>query len=441
MKWLKSFFDEDSDWYAPAAIAIGLYTLYQAANVNRWTIAGWPRPMVLAAVFGLIFAICKYAKIPGARWWGIPWVVFLVVGQGINASLANWSLWRIVGLLAMITMCLGFAATYFTEWFGSGDVEEDESDEKKDKPFLSLVLLFRESPFLDAAVLSRLASKAWDIPVSNASSEDDESGEEEADLEHSAFIVGDAPLFIVKHPAAFVMVHHFDRPYFDDSAAAAEDIVERRVQRAVAEHQAWTAVDVVTWLGDDENPDAAAYRLVARLLAELADDNVLAVFDPAEGRLFAYDPETERKLRSDDPLAELREPYYSPVISVPDEDPAMIAAVAEARQRWPEFVTAFENRSPEGPPFLIKAPVGPEGDEEFIWIEVTGIESDIIYGALGNEPAAIPNLKMGDRVRIPLAKLNDWFCAINGKQAGGFTLKVIADHARRNRKDESGADE
>lgn len=438
-KWLKKLWDDD--WYAPCAIAIGLFFLYRAGIDNRWTIAGWPRPSLLSAVFGLVFAIGKYTGMPGARWWGIPWLIFLIVATAIDVHLKGWTAWGIFGLVWICLMLAHFLVTYFTRWLEDED-EQDESEENDGKPFLSLVLLFRESPYLDAEVLARLATKAWGIPVSGSSAQEDSPEEEnESEDDDKAFIVGDAPLFMGKHPNAFVIVHHFDRQYFDDSAAAAEDMVELRLRKAIEEHSAWTAVDVVRWMGDEDDAEAGSYRLVARLLAELADENVLAVFDPDAGMLFAYDPETERKLRSDDPRAELREQYYSPVIRVPDDDPAMLAAVAEARARWPEFVAAFEQRDPDAKvPYIIKAPIGPEGGEEFIWIEVTGIESDIIYGTLGNEPAAIPNLKMGDRVRVPLAKLNDWFCVIDGQQVGGFTLKVIADHAKGQREEEPDED-
>lgn len=446
MKWLTRWFDDDVDWYPPCAGLLSVYFLYQAFTQNRWLFEGFPRPSVLSAICGLIFAIGYPLKMPGARWFGIPWLLFLNIAHIINATLNGWSIWNGCGMLAFLVMAVHYVWLYFFEKpaleraVADAVEEEQESNESESeqegKPFLSLVLLFRESPYLDADVLARLGTKAWDMPMRTG---DDVPGDEKIDVtrpsETSAggIVISDDPPFIIKHPEAILLVHHFDSPYFDDPAAVAEDLVERRVRRAVAEHRAWTSVDVMTWFGDDQT-EAAPYRVVARLLAELADDNVLAVVDPAAQQIFTYDPETERKLRSIDPRAELRELYYAPVISVPDEDPAMIAAVEEARRRWPEFVAAFEQRSPDvKSPFIVKAPVGPAGNEEFIWIEVTGIEADTIYGNLGNEPAAIPNLKLGDRVRVPVAKLNDWLCLINGEPCGGFTLKVIAEHARRRR--------
>ncbi|WP_425615664.1 DUF2314 domain-containing protein [Anatilimnocola sp. NA78] len=435
MKWLTRWFDDDVDWYAPAAVLISLYTLYWAIAENRWTIADWPRPMVLAAIFGIVFAICKFLKVPGARWWGIPWVLLLFLAMLINASLNGWTMWSISSVLGVGLMAAGFGVTYFY----LSDKDEESAADENDKPFLSLVLLFREQPYLDAAVLARLASKAWGISVTKSSDEDDSapSDNDNADGDETAFVVGDPPLFMIKHPQAFLIVHHHDQQYFDDSESAAEDMVERRLHHAILEHRAWTAVDVVSWLGPEANSETIAYQLVARLLAELADDNVLAIFDPDAGRMFAYDPETEQKLRGEDPRGELERQYHAPIIAIPDDDPAMMAAVAEAKARWPEFVAAFESRDRNvDHQFNVKGPIGTKGDQEFIWIKVSSIEDKVIFGTLGNDPARVPNLKLGDRVRFEISQLNDWIYLLEGEMIGGFTVKVISEYANRPQEDE-----
>jgi uncharacterized protein YegJ (DUF2314 family) len=112
----------------------------------------------------------------------------------------------------------------------------------------------------------------------------------------------------------------------------------------------------------------------------------------------------------------------------------MQAAVAEAHQRWNEFVAGFEARSPDdNTPFAIKAPFGSDDNTEFMWVEVTGIENDVVYGLLKNEPADIPNLHEGDRVKVSVADINDWLAVIDGEPVGGFTLKVLTEEAKRPR--------
>jgi uncharacterized protein YegJ (DUF2314 family) len=432
MKFLKRWLDPDFDWNPPAAILLGLYFIYQAISRNRWLIEGYPRPSLLSAVCGLIFGIGVLLKMPGARWFGIPWLLFLLLSYTIDSTLDGWTLGRIGGVLVLLLMGASFAWLYF---FNGPEQEEQAAEESEanedesDRPFLSLVLLFREPPYLDADVLARLATKAWGIPIGT-----DGEGEE-----RQGFAVGEAPTFILKHPHGFAMVHHFDEPYFDDPASVAAELPERRVQRAVAEHRAWTSVDLHVWSSDEPDEEAAAYRAIARLLAELADDNVLAVIDPAAQRVFAYDPETEQKLRGENPRNELRRAHHAPVISVPDDAPEMLAAVEEARRRWPEFVAAFEQRSPDAKSrFSVKAPLGLPGEEEFIWISVTSIEAEKIYGTLGNDPVAIPNLKQGDKVSVSVSKVNDWIYLRDDELCGGFTVKVVAEHSRRAREKRSG---
>ena len=107
----------------------------------------------------------------------------------------------------------------------------------------------------------------------------------------------------------------------------------------------------------------------------------------------------------------------------------MIEAVAEARDRWPEFVEAFHERR-EGEWFSVKVPVTVDGVTEFIWVEVTGIEPEYIHGTLGNDPVDLGGLKMGDVVEVPVAELNDWSIRYpDGDSHGMFTLEAI-DRAR-----------
>jgi uncharacterized protein YegJ (DUF2314 family) len=332
------------------------------------------------------------------------------------------------------------AAVYYYWQLFRYSLGKDESGEEG-RPFLSLVLLFREPRYLDSTILASLASRAWDADIT-VSRDDEEDGGEPADSgfpddSRRGYVVGEPPLFIVMHPSALCIVHHFDRPYMDDPEATAAEVKELRIRQAIRDHRAWTAVDVMQWFGEEDGT-AGAYRLIARLLAELADDNVLAVVDSAASRIYCYDPETERKLRSDNPLSALREEYYAPIISVDSDDADMQAAVAEARRRSPEFIAAFESRQPDDTAFAVKAPFGEEGRVEFMWAEVTGIENDVIYGKLLNEPANVPGLHEGDRVTIPVADLNDFLCKVKGEAVGGFTMKVLAARAKQPPRHEQG---
>jgi uncharacterized protein YegJ (DUF2314 family) len=431
MRAIRHWLDDTKNHWAIAAIGFAVFGLVQAAVVNKWTIDGWPRPTILAAIAGIAFGTAIIAHKPWARWLGIPWVLLLGLVQVINATLSGWDLWDIIVCVILLLMAVAYYFVFFKP-------ESGDEGEREKKPLLSLVLLLREPRYLDSTVLASLASQAWDIHVDGTPTSDEVERKDNSDeVDDQAFVVGEPPLFMAKHPSAWCLIHDFDRPYFDDPASAAEDVIEVRARNAILQHQAWISVDVVQWLGDGDSM-SGAYRLIARLLAELADDNVLAVVDPDASKIYAYNPETERKLRSDNPLNELRTPYYVPVIAVPPDDSKMQAAVNEARLRWPEFLAAFVRRNADSSDhFLIKAPFG-EGDHlEFMWMEVSSVENDVIYGILGNEPASIPDLREGDQVRSTVADINDWMYVVDGEPVGGFTLKVIAEQASRSKDSES----
>ena len=435
LKLLWKWFDDVRNGWAFAGLLVGGYVIALAAVSNRWLLAGWPRPSLVMAVTGIVMAVGFLLRKAWAKWFGLAWLALAITVEVTNGALLGWSLSRffIIALMAAGTVL------YYLQVFRlpTGDRAQTDDSSGDDKPFLSLVLLVREHRFLDATILASLISKAWNIEVSagsddGAAASDAESTSGDSD-DPPAFVVGDSPVFMVGHPLGMFLVHNHDRTYFDEPNEVAESLGELRVKKAVLEHQAWISVDLLHWYAEGD-PTSTAYRMIARVVAELADDNVLAVLDTNSQRVFAYGPETERKLRSDDPVAELRRPFYAPVITVDSEDPAMEAAVAEARKRWPEFVAAFEHRpADDEAPFLVKAPFG-EGDAvEFIWVKVTGIENDMIYGTLGNEPVDVPSLQEGDRVTVHTADVNDWLCVKNEQPVGGFTIQVLNDRAKAHR--------
>jgi len=109
--------------------------------------------------------------------------------------------------------------------------------------------------------------------------------------------------------------------------------------------------------------------------------------------------------------------------------------VEKARASWARFVSAYEASAGEN--FSVKAPVTAADNTEFIWISVTAIEGDLIYGELANDPADLGKLKLGSKVSVPLADLNDW-CYIDreGQLTGGFTIEAVHKASRRSRRRE-----
>jgi uncharacterized protein YegJ (DUF2314 family) len=302
-------------------------------------------------------------------------------------------------------------------------VETDDEDDSEEL-MVSLVALLPDLPYFDASILARLAGEAWGILVGT---EDEE--------EETAFIVGESPHFLAKFENYFFAIHYVDTPYFESPEEITDYAPDSRIQHAILNHEAWISIDLLQ--ADDEKEEHArkqeAYRLLGKLLAELIDVYCLAIFCPETGSIFAYHPSFQEKLTGEDPFKQLLDMEYPPVIEVNADDPRMKAAVDKARSHWPEFVTGFENRSNEQT-FSVKTPLRDGKEREYIWINVTAIENNIIYGKLGNEPVNLPRFKLDDTVRVPVQELNDWIYTTGDDFHGGFTLEVLTQTAKEKSK-------
>lgn len=336
----------------------------------------------------------------------------------------------VIGAACLMT---GAAIAWFEQ---RGEPEGEEEDE----PMQSIVLLLREPRYLDGAILQKVASDAWGADVVLAEDEEDDEEEDEDDEEEpndlsdsQPTIFGEEAPFMCMYWPALLVIHNTPQPYFEDPEAVMSEIHERRVAEAVRTHGAWMSVDLLTWMADGEPRLTEVDRLIGQLLAEFADDNCTAVIDLVSSQIYPFDPETIDKLRSDDPREALAERYFAPMISISPDDPEMIEAVNTAKRRWPEFVAAFEQRSLDDDEqhFGVKARFEQNDNVEYIWLSVTAIEGDMIYGELGNEPVHVTTLKIGDRIRVPVDELNDWLhINSDGEHAGGFTIDVLAQRQR-----------
>jgi uncharacterized protein YegJ (DUF2314 family) len=169
-------------------------------------------------------------------------------------------------------------------------------------------------------------------------------------------------------------------------------------------------------------------------MAGLLDENCLLILLPDTGLAYPINEDTEAALRSKDPVGALEETLKLPIIEVPEDDPLMKKAAEAARQGWPRFVAAYEARAGES--FAVKAPVTHSGNTEFIWITVTAIEGETVYGELANDPGDLGPLKHGSKVTVPVADLNDW-CYVDseGKLTGGFSIEAVRKASRRRRRE------
>ena len=306
-----------------------------------------------------------------------------------------------------------------------------DDDSAPDKPLISIVLLLQSSRYMDSDFVASEVQSAWGGRFASGDEVDDDTDDD------AHFVVGESPLFVIKSEHGMFVVHNHNSPYFGDVDEVTESIGELRLREAVASHQAWLSVDLMNAF-DQSMPPEEFYPLIIRLIYEFADDNVLAVMRPETGQINLWNDDVlEALLRPDGTESFSRVSAQPAVIPVAQDDPLMIAAVEEARSRWPEFVNAFAQRT-ELERYSVKAPVTVGETTEFIWISVTGLEPEYIHGTLGNEPVALEGLTLGSQVEVPVADLNDW-CILKTREEdpiGLFTVKAVAEAQRRMTQDQ-----
>ncbi len=114
------------------------------------------------------------------------------------------------------------------------------------------------------------------------------------------------------------------------------------------------------------------------------------------------------------------------VAVIPDDDPRLTAAAAEAGRRFPEFLAALAARQP-GDAFAVKVPFADDYGREFMWVTVSRVDSTHVVGRLDNRPTVVRAVRAGPKVRVPRKAVNDWLFVRAGEAKGGFTLAVVRD--------------
>lgn len=390
----------------------------------------WPQPLTYpvpaVAIVGLILVgagVGLWRRQAWARW---PVIALMVLLAGLAAAKAvteGVSFWRVAAPFALLWHAWDVFRHFSPAALAASDPDANEG------PMISLVLLLRRPRHLEANMVARYAELVWNTPFVTPTGED--AAESSQDQPVGSWVMGQSPIFMLSAPDGFFVLHNHDRPYFDEPEQAAEAVHELRQRKVILENRGWMAVDLMH-LANPEASRESAYPAIARFIAELAGPDCQAIFQPATSRLNPWDDSLEAKLRSGQVTEVFEDPTAVPVIEIPEDDPRMQAAVAEARERWTEFVAAFAAR--DGESFTVKAPVSVGGNTEFIWVQVEAIEGERITGTLGNEPVDLGDLREGSRVTVAAKEVADWAFVRGEEPTGLFSLKAIQQiQAERNR--------
>lgn len=276
----------------------------------------------------------------------------------------------------------------------------------------SLVLFVASERKVDEADLQARLGKEFGKPFG---SRDDDNTER--------FVaVHDAGVF-VKVDDELVLVE-----FADGQPSSAEDLQkydDLRVRRVLGEHRQLLRLQMYGAIG--KAAEDARRKLLGKVAAALWGDDVLGLSWHCDRRIVPSGSDVPAQLRTDFPVAAtLGEPVV-PVIEANDAV-AMAAAMAKARETWPEALAHFR----KGGELSAKFPFATRsGGKEHIWIEVQAVDGDVVRGVLGNDPLDIPDHKLGSKVECKLAELSDWLFLRDGAMVGGYTVKVLQQQAER----------
>jgi uncharacterized protein YegJ (DUF2314 family) len=404
----------------PALWSLGLGLL--ALGILAFTPAAWPILVPLALAY-LLVGFGAWQEIRAAVFAGMVLFGLAALARGIGL-LCGFSWSKLGSMLLFGWLAWRFFAA-LRQRAGKGEdpaegAGEEEEVGGEDRPMVSIALFQRVPRYLDSRALAAIVGEAWGGDYGD--------GEEEG---ADGFVVGSSPAFPVKSPHGLFIVHNHDAPYFTDPEEVAEEVGELRLRKALLDHRAWIAVDLLA-PSDESLPREHFYPAIIRLIHDLADEDTLAVYRPETGQVNLWNHEVLETLLM--PSGEERFAGVVdevPVIRVGRDDPAMAEAVAEARRRWDEFEEAFRGRS-EGDRFSVKAALGAGERTEHIWVVVDGIAGGVVFGTLGNEPVDLPGYRLGSPVEVPVDEVEDWCVAPKeGEPLGLFTLAAVEAAERR----------
>lgn len=211
------------------------------------------------------------------------------------------------------------------------------------------------------------------------------------------------------------------------SAEALAEHHDLRVRRVLGEHRQLLRLQMYGAVGKDA--EDRRRRLLGKVAAALWGDDVLGLNWHCDRRIVPSIPEVLAQLRTDFPVEATLGDSAVPVIALTDAE-AMEAAMAKARETWPEALAHFQ----QGGELSVKFPFATRtGGKEHIWITVQSVDGDVVRGVLANDPLNIPDRKLGSKVECQLPELSDWLFLRNGAMVGGYTVKVLEQQVERQR--------
>ena len=219
------------------------------------------------------------------------------------------------------------------------------------------------------------------------------------------------------------------RLYFDaDSAeSTARHFEDAAAREAIRAHKAWLAVDAH---GLDRIPPRDQRYIIynsvlCKVAAELIDDDALLLYLPAEKRFALPTPDTAAQLAAGK-VAEVfaDDSVNQPIFQVEASDARINAAMKEAHERLPEFISAVD-RLGDNSHALIKGRFTSDDQVEYLWLEVVMMREDAIRGKVANQPYAKGLPAKDSIVDVKLDDIVDWAYVDEKNESQGMFVERI----------------
>jgi uncharacterized protein len=113
------------------------------------------------------------------------------------------------------------------------------------------------------------------------------------------------------------------------------------------------------------------------------------------------------------------------------DDPKMAAACVAARENFRHFwkeVAHDRRRIIKAMDLaVVKAPFTDKGESktEHMWLAEVEFDGKEVSGELQNDPQWLKSVKKGQRLSVPLAKIEDWMYVFEDEVYGGYTVNVL----------------
>ncbi|AZO55114.1 MULTISPECIES: DUF2314 domain-containing protein [unclassified Mesorhizobium] len=119
-------------------------------------------------------------------------------------------------------------------------------------------------------------------------------------------------------------------------------------------------------------------------------------------------------------------PIKENVVAYSTVDKAMQGAKAKGHATLPRFHALIDAGTPGT--YTVKFPLTQNGATEHIWMQLVDLGDGTFTGLLADEPVNGNQYKMGDRVTVAEADVEDWMVRNGSDVYGGYTVRqALAD--------------